>query len=39
VRAPTLHPDYAIVGDGARLPLGSWQPEGDLRGIVLGLHG
>lgn len=39
VRAPTLHPDYAIVGDGARLPLVSWQPEGDLRGIVLGLHG
>ena len=39
VQAPALHPDHVITGDGSRLPLVCWQPEGEVRGIVLGLHG
>jgi alpha-beta hydrolase superfamily lysophospholipase len=38
-QAPALHPDHVVTGDGTRLPLVSWQPEGRLLGIVLGLHG
>jgi acylglycerol lipase len=39
VRAPELHPDHVITGDGSRLPLVCWQPEGEVQGIVLALHG
>jgi alpha-beta hydrolase superfamily lysophospholipase len=39
VQAPALHPDGVTTGDGVRLPLVSWSPDGELRGLVLGLHG
>lgn len=39
VQAPALHADHVMTGDGTRLPLVTWRPEGEPRGLVLGLHG
>jgi alpha-beta hydrolase superfamily lysophospholipase len=39
MQTPRLHPDRVMTGDATRLPLVSWQPEGELHGIVLALHG
>lgn len=41
---PALHPpkdagDALVMADGTRLPLSAWLPEGEPRGVVLGLHG
>lgn len=36
---PALQPDHFVTGDGARLPVASWQPRRAPRAIVLGLHG
>ncbi len=36
---PHLAEDAVIVSDGARLPLHVWLPEGEPRGILLGIHG
>ena len=38
VQTPALHPDHVVTGDGARLPLVSWQPDDGVGGLVLGLH-
>ncbi len=32
-------PDYFVMPDGARLPYRVWRPEGDVRAVVLALHG
>jgi alpha-beta hydrolase superfamily lysophospholipase len=37
--APRLEADRVIAADGATLPLGSWQPHGAPRAVVLALHG
>jgi acylglycerol lipase len=37
--APRLVEDAVIVSDGARLPLHAWLPEGEPRGVLLGIHG
>ena len=36
---PTLTPDVLVTGDGALLPISSWQPAGPAIAVVLGLHG
>ncbi len=41
---PALHPprdsgDALVMGDGARLPLSAWLPEGEPCGVLLCLHG
>jgi len=36
---PTLTPDALVTGDGERLPISSWQPDGPATAAVLGLHG
>jgi acylglycerol lipase len=36
---PKLEADYLLTGDGVRLPLASWQPEGAAQAALLGLHG
>ncbi len=38
-QTPTLHSDHVVLGDGTRLPLSRWQPEGLPKALVLGLHG
>lgn len=38
-QTPTLGTDHLLTGDGARLPLASWQPGGPATAVVLGLHG
>jgi acylglycerol lipase len=38
-QTPSLHRDHVVVGDGSRLPLTSWRPEGLPEALVLGLHG
>ena len=37
--APRLDADAVIAGDGARLPLHAWLPQGEPRGVLLGIHG
>jgi acylglycerol lipase len=36
---PTLTTDELVAGDGARLPISAWRPEGPATAIVLALHG
>jgi alpha-beta hydrolase superfamily lysophospholipase len=36
---PELTSDAFIANDGARLPLHSWLPNGDVRAVVLAIHG
>lgn len=38
-RVPVLHAASAIMSDGYVLPLSVWKPEGDIRAVVLALHG
>ncbi len=38
-RRRRLHPDHVVLGDGTRLPLSCWQPQGLPKALVLGLHG
>ncbi|HEX3210901.1 MAG TPA: alpha/beta fold hydrolase [Geminicoccaceae bacterium] len=38
-QTPSLHPDHVELGDGTRLPLRCWQPDGLPKALVLGLHG
>ena len=38
-QTPTLHPDHVVLGDGTRLPLSCWRPQGLPKALVLGLHG
>lgn len=38
-QAPRLEADRAVMADGAVLPLRRWLPEGDIRAIVVALHG
>ena len=37
--APRLADGALVAGDGARLPLHAWRPEGPPRAVVLGVHG
>jgi acylglycerol lipase len=37
--APTLQDDAFVAADGYRLPLRRWLPEGEIKVVVLGLHG
>lgn len=37
--APHIAEDAVIVSDGARLPLHVWLPQGEPRGVLLGIHG
>lgn len=36
---PRLLPHSIVAADGAELPLRTWQPEGEVKAIVLALHG
>ncbi len=36
---PQITGDYLIAADGAKLPLRVWLPEGEVKAVVLGLHG
>jgi acylglycerol lipase len=38
-RVPALHETNALMSDGYVLPLSVWKPEGDIRAVVLALHG
>jgi len=38
-QAPALHDGYVAMGDGYRLPLSRWMPDGDPQAVVLALHG
>jgi len=38
-RVPVLHATSAMMSDGYVLPLSVWKPEGDIRAVVLALHG
>jgi acylglycerol lipase len=37
--AAKLESDYLLTGDGVRLPLAAWLPDGAASAVVLGLHG
>ncbi|MDP6951212.1 MAG: alpha/beta hydrolase [Alphaproteobacteria bacterium] len=37
--SPRLGKDAVIAGDGTRLPLHAWLPQGEPRGVLLGIHG
>jgi acylglycerol lipase len=39
IAPPRDEGDSLVMADGARLPLASWVPEGEVRGAVLALHG
>jgi alpha-beta hydrolase superfamily lysophospholipase len=36
---PKLEADHLLTGDGVRLPLAAWRPDGAATAVVLGLHG
>ncbi len=36
---PVLADDFIVARDGARLPLRRWQAQGDLRAVIVALHG
>ncbi|HSM97472.1 MAG TPA: lysophospholipase [Gallionella sp.] len=38
-RVPVLHETNALMPDGYVLPLSVWKPEGEVRAVVLALHG
>jgi acylglycerol lipase len=38
-QSATLAADHLLTGDGARLPVSSWRPDGPAAAVVLGLHG
>jgi alpha-beta hydrolase superfamily lysophospholipase len=38
-RAPQLGSDHLLTGDGVRLPLASWLPQGAPSAVLLGVHG
>jgi alpha-beta hydrolase superfamily lysophospholipase len=38
-RVPVLHATSAVMADGYVLPLSVWKPDGDIRAVVLALHG
>lgn len=37
--APRLEADRVVAADGAALPLSVWRPQGEVRAVVLALHG
>jgi acylglycerol lipase len=39
IAAPTLQDDALVAADGYRLPLRRWLPDGEIKVVVLGLHG
>lgn len=39
IAPPRDEGDALVMADGARLPVTSWLPEGEVRGVVLALHG
>ena len=36
---PMLNGDHVLTAEGYRLPLGRWLPRGEIKAVVLGLHG
>ena len=39
IGAPALNGDHVLTADGYRLPLHRWLPPGEIKAVVLGLHG
>nr|AMK51980.1 alpha/beta hydrolase fold carboxyl esterase [uncultured bacterium] len=39
IGAPALNEDHVLTADGYRLPLPRWLPPGEIKAVVLGLHG
>jgi len=39
IGAPVLNEDHVLTADGYRLPLHRWLPPGEIKAVVLGLHG